>query len=65
MNFFFKVPLQFVDGETDLTVNEGSDVELTCEVTGHPAPRFEWVREDGLALPLSANVNFHYYKIYV
>ncbi|KAF6031703.1 hypothetical protein EB796_009997 [Bugula neritina] len=49
------VPLQFVDGETDLTVNEGSDVELTCEVTGHPAPRFQWVRKDGLALPLSAN----------
>jgi hypothetical protein len=32
---------------SDVTVNEGDNVTLTCTATGKPAPRIVWRREDG------------------
>lgn len=40
------------DSSSDLAVQEGEDVTLTCKVTGNPIPRVVWKREDGELLLL-------------
>nr|CAH0101105.1 unnamed protein product [Daphnia galeata] len=44
-----QVPPDIVDDRStsDVTVNEGDNVTLTCTATGKPAPRIVWRREDG------------------
>ena len=44
-----QVPPDIVDerSTSDVTVNEGDNVTLTCTATGKPAPRIVWRREDG------------------
>lgn len=32
---------------SDVTVEEGNNVTLSCSATGHPEPRILWRREDG------------------
>ena len=34
----------------DQTVGEGEDVMLACKPQGHPPPRVNWRREDGLKI---------------
>lgn len=44
-----QVPPDIVDDSStsDVTVNEGDNVTLTCTATGKPIPRIVWRREDG------------------
>ncbi|XP_046656226.1 lachesin-like isoform X2 [Daphnia pulicaria] len=44
-----QVPPDIIDDRStsDVTVNEGDNVTLTCTATGKPAPRIVWRREDG------------------
>ena len=44
-----QVPPDIIDEKStsDVTVNEGDNVTLTCTATGKPAPRIVWRREDG------------------
>ena len=44
-----QVPPDIVDDRStsDVTVNEGDNVTLTCTATGKPTPRIVWRREDG------------------
>ena len=44
-----QVPPDIVDerSTSDVTVNEGDNVTLTCTATGKPTPRIVWRREDG------------------
>ena len=44
-----QVPPDIVDeaSTSDVTVNEGDNVTLTCVAKGKPAPRIVWRREDG------------------
>ena len=39
----------------DQTVGEGEDVMLACKPEGHPPPRVNWRREDGLKIRDSAS----------
>lgn len=34
----------------DQTVGEGEDVMLACKPEGHPPPKVNWRREDGLKI---------------
>nr|XP_053646608.1 neuronal growth regulator 1-like [Cherax quadricarinatus] len=43
-----------VSSSSDVTVDEGSDVVMTCEARGDPHPVIRWVREDGRRF----NLNF-------
>ena len=50
-----QVPPDIVDerSTSDVTVNEGDNVTLTCTATGKPAPRIVWRREDGQKMVVS------------
>jgi len=37
---------------SDQAVDQGDDVELTCNATGRPAPTIEWSRLGGALLPI-------------
>lgn len=47
--FFFSVPPQFTNTErnSEILAREGTNVTLSCTVTGHPHPMVTWHREDG------------------
>ena len=36
----------------DMTVNEGEEVELTCNATGRPTPSVMWMRQGNALLPI-------------
>ncbi|XP_032795753.2 cell adhesion molecule-related/down-regulated by oncogenes isoform X3 [Daphnia magna] len=65
-----QVPPDIVDDRStsDVTVNEGDNVTLTCTATGKPTPRIVWRREDGqkivvfrpMASPSASNHNNHH-----
>lgn len=44
-----QVPPDIIDEKStsDVTVNEGDNVTLTCTAAGKPTPRIVWRREDG------------------
>lgn len=65
-----QVPPDIVDDRStsDVTVNEGDNVTLTCTATGKPTPRIVWRREDGqkivvfrpMASASGSNHNIHH-----
>lgn len=59
------MPLRFLDGETEIIANEGSDAKLDCRITGYPPPEVTWVRVDGITLRPSADVTFKYYYLLI
>ena len=43
----FSVSPFFLSDPEDVTVREGDDISLECQVGGDPRPSFTWTREDG------------------
>ncbi|KAG7162628.1 Lachesin-like 10 [Homarus americanus] len=46
---------------SDSTVDEGSDVFMTCDAHGDPHPIIRWVREDGLRFNLNSTLSVDEY----
>ncbi|XP_069185242.1 limbic system-associated membrane protein [Procambarus clarkii] len=42
---------------SDVTVNEGRDVMMTCEARGDPHPIIRWIREDGQKFNLNSSLS--------
>ena len=40
----FAVPPSIEEGETEFTANEGSTIQLPCEVEGDPRPKIIWTK---------------------
>ena len=38
------IPPTLIDGPTEMTVVEGSDVEILCRVSGYPKPSHIWYK---------------------
>jgi len=57
----------FVSEPEDVNAREGEDVTLDCQVSGDPAPRITWRREEGTALETRAvtdrDENLHIYSV--
>ncbi|KFM66590.1 Lachesin, partial [Stegodyphus mimosarum] len=55
------VPPQFIQSErsTEVLAREGTNVTLSCAVTGHPHPTVTWQREDGQTFHAGAAHNKH------
>jgi len=53
------VPPDVIDEEStsDMTVNEGDNVTLTCRAKGKPEPKIVWRREDGQKIPVQVTVS--------
>ncbi|CAM1330525.1 Uncharacterised protein g10310 [Pycnogonum litorale] len=43
------VPPDIIDEETssDIEIQEGQSIKLTCKASGYPTPKVSWLREDG------------------
>jgi neurotrimin len=54
---YVAVPPDIDDSGTssDVTVEEGDNVTLSCSASGHPEPRILWRREDGDHIILQDN----------
>ena len=58
-------PPAIVQGDTTQTVNvdEGHNVNLTCDADGYPKPNISWVRVNGEPLP--APYNRYAFKVFI
>ena len=45
LDAFFLVQPEFISNPQNLTVREGQDVNLQCEVNGNPVPDVRWTRD--------------------
>lgn len=58
VKFGIAVPPDVIDEEStsDMTVNEGDNVTLTCRAKGKPEPKIVWRREDGQKIAVLVTV---------